>query len=151
MHDHHGHEIKCWQKIIFPIWIWKSFIHAKHEAFEFKYEPEAMRTLEEEQMKIIGIVLYFTTVIYYSIVFVCPFVFVSHECGVGLSHWALYIYFIYAFISSVWEVFSVLRIQRKVRDAGILSFNRWHATELVMGQIARFDTYLDMCFLSIVY
>jgi len=110
-----------------------------------------MRGLEEEMMKTMGFILYFVTVIYYSIVFVCPFVFVSHECGVGLSHWALYTYFIYAFFSSVLEVFTVLRIQSKVRDAGILSFNRWHATELVMGQVARFDTYLDMCFLSIVY
>ena len=32
----------------------------------------------------------------------------------------------------------------------ILDFNLWHGTELVMGQVAHFDTYLDMCFLSLV-
>ena len=35
-------------------------------------------------------------------------------------------------------------------DKDILDFNLWHGTELVMGQVAHFDTYLDMCFLSLV-
>ena len=108
---HHGHEIRTWEKIVFPIWLWKTFIHAKHEAFEFKYNPDALKMLEDEQMKFIGIVLYATTVVYYAIVFSCPFIFVSHECGVGLAPQAMWIYGVYAIVTAFWEVFTVLRMQ----------------------------------------
>ena len=148
---HHAHKIPVWQKIVFPIWIWKTFIHAKHEAFEFKYDPESIKILEQSHMGIIGFYLYFFTIIYYAIMFICPFIFVSHECAVGLSHEALWIYGIYALVTAVWEVYTVLKIQRTIKKKEILEFNRWHAMELLMGQVARFDTYLDMCFFSLVY
>ena len=47
MHGHHHEHYKCWEyALVFP-WLWKSFIHAKHEAFAFKYDPEIMRLLED--------------------------------------------------------------------------------------------------------
>ena len=46
MEDHHL-EIKCWHYIVFPVWIWKTFIHAKHEAFRFKYDSESLIDLEK--------------------------------------------------------------------------------------------------------
>ena len=133
LYGHQEHKIALWQKIVFPIWIWKVFIHAKHEAFEFKYDPESMKDLEEKHMKPIGIYLYFFTVIYYAIMFICPFVFVHHECAVGLSHHALWIYGIYAIITAIWEVYTVLKIQRMIHKKEILQFNKWHAMELIMG------------------
>ena len=45
--EHHDHvEIKCWQYIVFPVWIWKTFIHAKHEAFRFKYDSMSLKAVE---------------------------------------------------------------------------------------------------------
>jgi len=35
-------------------------------------------------------------------------------------------------------------------DKNLVIFNKWHGVELVMGQIARFDTYLDVCFVSLL-
>lgn len=32
----------------------------------------------------------------------------------------------------------------------MLEFNKWHIVELIFGNIARFDTYLDVCFLSLI-
>ena len=33
----------------------------------------------------------------------------------------------------------------------ILKFNKWHFVELLFGSIARFDTYLDMCFFNLLH
>ena len=130
---HSDHKIALWQKIVFPIWLWKTLIHAKHEAFEFKYDPDSMRMLEQEHMYWVGIYLYLFTIIYYGIMFICPFVFVSHTCAVGLSHEALWIYGIYALLTAIWEVRTVLKIQHELHNKEILQFNRWHAIELLMG------------------
>ena len=35
-------------------------------------------------------------------------------------------------------------------DPEVLKLNAWHVVELFFGQIARFDTYLCVCFLSLV-
>lgn len=43
---HHHHEIPLWQKIVFPIWLWKSLIHDKHEAFRFKYDTVSINAVE---------------------------------------------------------------------------------------------------------
>jgi len=48
-HGHH-HHIPLWQKICFPIWLWKSLIHDKHEAFRFKYDTVAITRIEEHLM-----------------------------------------------------------------------------------------------------
>lgn len=32
----------------------------------------------------------------------------------------------------------------------MLEFNKWHFVELIFGNVARFDTYLDVCFLSLI-
>ena len=50
-HEGHGHgnghhAIPRWQKICFPIWLWKSLIHDKHEAFRFKYDTAKITDLE---------------------------------------------------------------------------------------------------------
>ena len=44
---HHHHAIPLWQKIIFPIWLWKSLMHDKHEAFRFKYDTVAIQNVED--------------------------------------------------------------------------------------------------------
>ena len=80
-----------------------------------------------------------------------PFIFVHEECAAGIQAPALWIYAIYAALTAIWEVFTVLKIQRVCNNKEILDFNLWHGTELVMGQVAHLDTYLDMCFLSLVY
>ena len=46
MIDEDHFEIKCWHKVCFPVWIWKTFIHAKHEAFRFKYDSESLKHVE---------------------------------------------------------------------------------------------------------
>ena len=45
-HGHHDH-YQWWHYVLFFPWVWKSFVHYKHEAFAFKYDPEIMRLLEE--------------------------------------------------------------------------------------------------------
>jgi len=46
--ENHGHlEVAPWQKVLFPIWCWKSFIRDKHEAFRFKYDTVALNKLED--------------------------------------------------------------------------------------------------------
>ena len=44
--EEHEVEIKCWHYIVFPVWIWKTFIHAKHEAFRFKYFCDSIKEVE---------------------------------------------------------------------------------------------------------
>ena len=101
--------------MIFP-WLWKSFIHAKHEAFAFKYDPEVMHFLEENEMKPIRVMMYFWSVMYYFILFGLSFVFKQQYCG-GLFYEQLYYcYGAYAILNGIWEVYLVLRIQKKIRE-----------------------------------
>ena len=37
-HGHHDHYHWYDYALLLP-WLWKSFVHAKHEAFAFKYDP----------------------------------------------------------------------------------------------------------------
>ena len=145
--DHaHTVHLKCWHYIVFPVWIWKTFIHAKHEAFRFKYDSIQMQKLELSQMKSIGIAMYFFTFIYFGMMFGFPFIFVENECGVGIDAWVYIFYAVYAVLTAIYEVIAVKRIESAVDDE-YLKFNRWHVVELFMGQIARLDTFLDACFL----
>ena len=93
--------------------------------------------------------LYLNSIIYYIIMFVCPFVFVE-PCGGGVNPVSHLIYATYAIIQAIFEVHTVIKIQRYVDDPNILKFNKWHFVEMIMGQIARFDTYLDICFINLL-
>ena len=127
------YEIKLWHKIVFPVYIWKKFMMAKKKAFEFKYEPKTMKRLEEKQMQVIGWTQFFYTFVFYSIMLSLPFIFVHDECAEGMKPPALWIYGIYAALTAIWEIYTVLKIQRLVNNKDILDFNLWHGTELVMG------------------
>ena len=81
--------------------------------------------------------------------FVCPFVFVE-PCGEGVNPVSHFIYLVYALISAGIEIYTVFKIQKSVNDDRVLKFNKWHWVELLMGQIARFDTYLDVCFMNLL-
>ena len=108
-HGHHDH-YKWWHYALCLPWVWKSFVHAKHEAFAFKYDPEIMRLLEEGEMRPIRTMMYFWSVMYYIILFVLPFVFKKDYCG-GLFYNELYIcYGAHAILNAGWEVYVVLRI-----------------------------------------
>jgi len=74
--DHHHHAIPLWQKICFPIWLWKSLIHDKHEAFRFKYNSVAINRLEDEMMPSVKSQLYYWTLVYYTIIFILPYFFI---------------------------------------------------------------------------
>ena len=137
------------QKLCLPLWCWKSFIRDKHEAFRFKYDTMALNTLEEELMDWMTVAVYFNSLIYYIIMFVAPFFFVN-ECGEGLSNISHYIYGVYSFFTIIFEIYIVLKIQKKLDNKNLLKFNKWHFVELLMGQVAHFDTYLDVCFLSLL-
>ena len=109
-YEHHHHHIPLWQKICFPIWLWKSLIHDKHEAFRFKYDTEAIRNLELELMPSIKWQLYIWSVIYYFIVFVAPYIFIEHECEKTFEPMLFVLYGLYLLLSSAWEIWVVIRI-----------------------------------------
>ena len=56
------------------------------------------------------------------------------------------IYVIYAVGTIFFELYWVLRLQKKINDKGILSLNIWHFVELLFGQLAKADMYLCICF-----
>ena len=117
-----------------------------------------MRLLEENEMRPIRIMMYFWTIVYFIIIFASPFIFKQHYCGGLFYHDLYYVYGTYALLNAIWEVYIVLRIQavirrkfkNKRRAKKLLDLNRWHVVELFMGQIARFDTFLDFMFIVIV-
>lgn len=94
--------------------------------------------------------LYVNSFVYYIIMFVGPVIF-RQECGDGMSMISHYIYAVYSVLTIILEVCSVIAIQKKLNNKSLLKFNKWHIVELLMGQIARFDTYLDMCFLNLLW
>jgi hypothetical protein len=98
----------------------------------------------------IGIIMYVNAFIYYFIVFAVPLYFVE-PCGEGLNMMSHYIYAGYSIIAAIFELITVFKIQREIRNPDILKFNIWHFIELLMGQVARFDTYLDVCFACMIY
>ena len=105
--------------------------------------------LENTIMKPLTVMLYINAFVYYLIMFGCPFVFIN-PCGEGLNMTAHWIYGIYALSNLIFELGVVIIIERKVNDSSIISLNVWHVIELLFGQIARLDTYLCVCFLSLV-
>jgi hypothetical protein len=146
----HHHELSWKEKICLPLWCWKSFIHDKHEAFRFKYDTKALNIIEDELMDQMTSLLYLNSFVYYIIMFVCPVVFVE-ECNGGINMISHYIYVAYS-LATIWmEVWCVLKIQGRIKNENILKFNKWHAMEIFMGLIARFDTYLDVCFFCMLF
>lgn len=130
--DEHHHDIKLWEKIIFPIYLWKTFLHAKHDAFRFKYDTDVTKRIETQIAAQIRYNLYGQTIFYYGTMFIAPFFFITQKQD-GYSYWLYFIFAIQALYSAVYEVISVLRIQKLVNDPKILTFNRWHVVELFMG------------------
>ena len=78
--DHSDEQLTLQEKLCLPLWCWKSFIHAKHEAFRFKYDSKCLKMVENEIMSKMTVSLYINSIIYYIIMFGCPLFFV-HECG----------------------------------------------------------------------
>lgn len=85
-------------------------MHAKHEAFRFKYDTQSLADLEENFMGKLGVFLYVNAFVYYIIMFVCPFVFVSQECGGGLHFSSHLIYMLYSVVNAIFEVLAVCYI-----------------------------------------
>ena len=125
------HELPRWQKIVFPIWIWKSLMHDKHEAFRFKYDTQVLNEVEKN-MNWLTVVLYVNAVLFYTIVFSCPFIF-GEPCGEGISFTSHKIYAGYSVINGVLEGLIVVFLQHKVHDKTLLKLNKWHFVELIMG------------------
>ena len=90
--EEHDVHIKCWQYILFPVWIKKTFMHAKHEAFRFKYDSKSLMEVEKHSMRGIGFAMYALTFIYFCTMFGLPSFFIEGECGDGLGNWVFYTY-----------------------------------------------------------
>ena len=132
MHKHHT-EIKCWQRVVCCVWMWKSFLHSKHEAFRFKYDSDVMQDLEKTQMRPIGRMMYFLTVLYFVTMFMVPMVYIKGECGEGIHDWVFYFYGAQALATGLYEICAVISIQKRVNNKELLDFNKWHVMELMMG------------------
>ena len=107
---HEHHKIKLWEKIVFPVWIFKVLIHDKHEAFRFKYNTNAINNLETKLMPGILKRLYLSSIFYYTIVFILPNFFTKNECGKAFKVELFYIYGVYTLISMILETYAVIRI-----------------------------------------
>ena len=116
--DHHGH-YKLWEKIIFCVYCAKSFLHAKHEAFRFKYDTASIKMIENTMMRSMRFNLYFQTVLYYFIMFGCPIIFLRDD-NKGFDMTLYIIYASYAALNLFTEIYYVLKIQRKVKIKSIL-------------------------------
>ena len=57
-------KVLWWEKVLFPIWIWKSFQVSKQEALRFKFDTVALNKLENEMMDKITWILYSNQVIW---------------------------------------------------------------------------------------
>ena len=148
--ESHAHEIhiKLWHKIVFPVYIWKTFIHAKHEAFRFKYDTEAILRIENTLMKRVRFELYIMSIAYYVMMFILPIV-LKDEDKKGYNVVLYLIYGLYFLVSAFIEINTVMKIQKLAASKDLLQFNRWHFMEMFMGQIARLDTFLDFIILLI--
>jgi len=94
--------------------------------------------------------LYIWTFIYYFIVFGAPMLFYKDACYEHFENELFILFGLYLLFCGIWEVWTVLKIQRLVNNKDILKFNSWHVIELFMGSIARTDTFLDVIFVYIV-
>ena len=103
------------QKVCLPILCWKSFIHAKHEAFRFKYDSNCLKMVENEIMNKLTVGLYISSITYYIIMFGCPMFFVN-ECGKSLNMTSHIIYGAYALLNWFFEIMFVVWIQKKIKN-----------------------------------
>lgn len=148
--DHTDDHFECWEKVVCCVCCWKSFIHDKHEAFRFKYDVEAMNKIETEIMPTMTYMLYFNALIYYIIMFVCPMM-LNKGCGKGLKYTVYYIYAGFVLYSTIFELVSLCRLQALIDNPNVFQLNKWHIVELFFGQIARFDTFMDICFFVLMF
>ena len=114
--EHEGHELelKCWHYVVFPVWIWKTFIHAKHLAFHHKFDSKALKQVEDVDMKGIGIAMYSLTFIYLIMMFVLPTLHINGECGDGISLWVYILYIVQGLVTAIYEVWAVKRIEKRI-------------------------------------
>ena len=89
---------------------WKSFMHDKHEAFRFKYCPDALNVIENEFMTPMTRNFYFNSGIYYIIMFCAPMIW-ANECGAGLDPTTHYVYAGYSLFTIIFELCAIWRIQ----------------------------------------
>jgi len=94
--------------------------------------------------------LYFWSIIYYIIVLVLPYMAAHEVCGQTYDSWLYLVFGGYLSLSAIWEVWTVLKIQKIAANGNLLKFNSWHVVELFMGSIARTDTFLDILFLHLI-
>ena len=80
----------------------------------------------------------------------CPFIYAKEDCGETFENQLFYIFGVYLVTCGVWEIYTVLRIQKMLGKKHLLQFNKWHVVELFMGSIARTDTFLDIIFVFII-
>ena len=137
-------KIPLWQKVIFPIWLFRSFLRSEHEAFRFKYDSEALRIIENESMDRLTISLYLNAIGFYCLCFLLPFL-LKNECGAGIKYGSHIAYGSFSLFNLFLEIYIVLRMERRIHDHNFLHFNKWHWVELFMGQIIRLDFYMDVC------
>jgi hypothetical protein len=76
--------------------------------------------------------MYFNALVYYVIVFVCPFLF-AKKCGKGIKYEAYYIYGGYSVYTLLFELFTLLRLQNTINNPNVFSLNKWHFVELLFG------------------
>lgn len=129
---------------MFPVWLILSFWHSKHEAFAFKYDPLPLKLIDSHLMSPLTLFLYLNALGFYLLVFLLPFL-LNRECGIGLHFASHYAFAGYSVLNLLMEVAYTLYLQHKVKDHNLLHLNKWHLVELFMGQILRFDFYLDVC------
>ena len=84
-------------------------------------------------MKGIGYAMYILTLIYFGTMFGLPSIYINEECGAGVGVWIYYLYGAQGLLTGCYEVWAVKRIEKRIQKKSILSFNRWHVVELVMG------------------
>lgn len=106
----HDHEMNWKVKLCLPLWCWRSFIHDKHEAFRFKYDTKKLQDLEQYIInKQYILILYLNSLIYYFIMFGCPFIF-RDVCSVGVLLTTHFIYAAYSIFTIMLEIFMVYKI-----------------------------------------
>lgn len=130
LHKTHKNKEGCCSCFCAPC---KSLIHDKHEAFRFKYDTDAIKRVEKNLMPGIKFQLYCWTIIYYAITFIAPYFFDLQYCGKTYDVTLYFLYGGYTALNSLWEIYTVLKIQRYLKKKSILKFNKWHFVELVMG------------------
>ena len=100
---HHVDTVPLWQKILFPVWLFKILMVHKHEAYRFKYDTDSLVYLEQTTMRWVGILLFIAAFLYYVMVLAPPLIFLN-ECGQGINYISHYVFGTYLLLNIVFEV-----------------------------------------------